>query len=64
MRHGICVKQAVRPSAERHFRHSYVLDASYFVVVDGMGGGDGEVLECDESNNSASTVSAECPMPG
>ncbi|MCX4239678.1 hypothetical protein [Paraliomyxa miuraensis] len=36
---------------------------SYYVEVDGSGG-DGAVLECDESNNGASTVSAECPMPG
>lgn len=36
---------------------------SYYVEVDGSGG-DGQVLECDESNNGASTVSAECPMPG
>jgi hypothetical protein len=36
--------------------------ASYYVEVDG--GDDGVVLECDESNNAASTMSAECPMPG
>jgi hypothetical protein len=27
-------------------------------------GDDGLVIECDESNNDASTVSAECPPPG
>ena len=36
----------------------------YYVEVDGQGGDDGAVIECDESNNDASTVSAECPMPG
>jgi hypothetical protein len=35
---------------------------SYYVEVDD--GDDGVVIECDESNNDASTVSAECPMPG
>src|SRR5690606_769867 len=35
----------------------------FFVAVDGSGG-DGQVLECDESNNDATTVSAECPTPG
>jgi hypothetical protein len=37
---------------------------AYFVEVDGQSGDDGVVLECDESNNDASTVSAECPLPG
>lgn len=36
---------------------------SYYVEVDDGDGG-GVVIECDESNNSASTVSAECPAPG
>jgi hypothetical protein len=35
---------------------------SYYVEVDDGNGG--VVLECDESNNSASTMSAQCPMPG
>lgn len=35
---------------------------SYYVEVDE--GDDGVVLECDESNNDASTVSAQCPTPG
>jgi hypothetical protein len=35
---------------------------SYYVEVDDGNGG--VVIECDESNNDASTVSAECPMPG
>jgi hypothetical protein len=35
---------------------------SYYVEVDDGDGG--VVIECDESNNDASTVSAECPMPG
>ncbi len=35
---------------------------SYYVEVDDADGG--VVLECDESNNGASAVSAECPMPG
>ncbi len=37
---------------------------SYFVAVDGTGADPGQVLECDESNNDAATVTAECPMPG
>lgn len=35
---------------------------SYYVQVDDGNGG--MVVECDESNNDASTVSAECPAPG
>jgi hypothetical protein len=35
---------------------------SYYVEVDEGDGG--VVLECDESNNDASTVSAQCPTPG
>jgi len=37
---------------------------SYFVAVDGDGLGTGVVAECDESNNQASTLTAECPAPG
>ncbi|MCA9653480.1 MAG: hypothetical protein H6712_12570 [Myxococcales bacterium] len=37
---------------------------SYYVAVDGIDAASGQVLECDESNNSASTVTAECPAPG
>lgn len=37
---------------------------SYYVAVDGADEAQGQVLECDESNNSASTVTAECPAPG
>ncbi|MCH9686330.1 MAG: hypothetical protein K0V04_33165 [Deltaproteobacteria bacterium] len=35
---------------------------SYFVAVDG-GPNPEQVLECDESNNDAATVTAECPAP-
>ncbi|MCA9708285.1 MAG: VCBS repeat-containing protein [Myxococcales bacterium] len=37
---------------------------SFYVEVDGTGPAPGVVTECDESNNSASTVTAECPAPG
>lgn len=37
---------------------------SYFVAVDPSGDAVGQVVECDESNNDASTVTAECPAPG
>jgi hypothetical protein len=37
---------------------------AYFVVVDGEADMDGVVAECDESNNSAFTQSAACPLPG
>ncbi|MEX1363305.1 MAG: FG-GAP-like repeat-containing protein, partial [Nannocystaceae bacterium] len=37
---------------------------SYFVAVDGAEAAQGDVIECDESNNSANTVTAECPAPG
>lgn len=37
--------------------------ASFFVQVDGETT-DGEVAECDESNNTALTESAACPIPG
>ncbi len=37
---------------------------SYYVAVDGMGAEPGVVIECDESNNTANTVTAECPAPG
>ena len=36
----------------------------YYVQVDGTDVEPGTVIECDESNNSASTVTAECPAPG
>jgi hypothetical protein len=40
-------------------------DLAFYVEVDG---GDamaaGEIVECDESNNTASTETAACPMPG
>lgn len=37
---------------------------SYYLTVDGGDAEPGQVIECDESNNSASTVTAECPAPG
>ncbi|MBC8071696.1 MAG: hypothetical protein IAG13_25450, partial [Deltaproteobacteria bacterium] len=37
--------------------------ASFFVEVDGEAE-DGAVAECDESNNTALTESAACPIPG
>jgi hypothetical protein len=37
---------------------------SFYVEVDGPDPGAGIVDECDESNNSAATQSASCPIPG
>lgn len=37
---------------------------SYTVQVDGVEAEPGAVVECDESNNTANTVTAECPTPG
>ncbi len=38
--------------------------ASFFVSVDGEDPGLGFVAECDETNNTALTESAACPIPG
>jgi hypothetical protein len=35
-----------------------------FVTVDGASADLGAIAECDERNNDAATVSAECPVPG
>ena len=45
----------------------YLIDARTpsRVEVDGMGAAaEGDVVECDESNNSASTAAAACPSAG
>jgi hypothetical protein len=40
-------------------------DLAFYVAVDGDGAAvEGEILECDESNNSAATETAACPTPG
>ncbi|MEM9458653.1 MAG: FG-GAP-like repeat-containing protein [Myxococcota bacterium] len=39
-------------------------EQSYFAAVDSIGEGPGQVLECDESNNSASALAVACPNVG
>lgn len=40
-------------------------DLAFYVEVDGMGAAaEGNVIECDESNNAASTAAAACPSAG
>ncbi len=40
-------------------------DLSFYVEVDGMGAAaEGDVIECDESNNAANTATAACPSAG
>jgi hypothetical protein len=40
------------------------MPADYYVEVDDASDGDGQVLECNEDNNSDAVSAAACPQPG
>jgi hypothetical protein len=40
------------------------MPADYYVEVDDASDGDGQILECNEDNNSDAVSAAACPQPG